>query len=163
MSYEFRQGVHIPAGVTADQAAHELERIRESIGLTPKNVVNESRPTDAPLHPCFEWDDTKAAERYREGQARTIIRAVILVEGENSGPIFYHIQAPEQPARYEHINVILKQPDMYDDALRRLKAELDAAAKSVAELRRHAPKAKAKNIQKLAGVLAKAQEVAARV
>ena len=94
MRHEFREGVRIPKGLTADQAAHELERIRKKFGLTPRNVVEQSRPDDSPLHGCFEWDDSAAAERYREGQARTIIRAVIQVEGENAAPIFYHIHEP---------------------------------------------------------------------
>lgn len=66
--------------VDAQTAGEELDRIRVSYGtLQPAAVVDESRPEDAPLHPCFEWDDETAAEKYREHQATTIIRSVRVV------------------------------------------------------------------------------------
>lgn len=163
MKYEFRQGVRIPAGLTPDQAATELERIRNNEGLTPSAVVEASRPEGSPLHHCFEWADSRAAELYRESQARTLIRAVIVVEENNTAPVYYHIQEPEQPPRYEHISVLVKRPDLFEDALRRLKGELTAAARSVNELQQFAPSTKAKSVKRLSGAIAKAQEVAANM
>lgn len=52
-------------------------------GLTPKTLVNASRPIDAPLHQEFEWNNNKAAEKYREEQAKKIIRNVVIVEVED--------------------------------------------------------------------------------
>lgn len=72
-------------GVDAQTAGTELERIRVSYGcnsftaLTPKAVVEEARPEDAPLHPAFEWDNDTAAEKYREHQATNLIRRVRVV------------------------------------------------------------------------------------
>lgn len=163
MKYEFRPGVHIPAGLTAEQTANELERIRKEKGLTAPAVVDASRPENAPLHSCFTWDDFEAAEKYRESQARTIIRAVFVVEDEKTAPVFYHIQEAEQPPRYEHISVIVKRPDLYEDALRRLKNEISTAVRSVKELEQYAPKAKAKDVQRISKALAKVQEAAANI
>jgi hypothetical protein len=47
--------------------------------LDPHDVVDEARPAASPLHGHFEWDDALAAEQYRLGQARAIIRAVRVV------------------------------------------------------------------------------------
>ena len=43
--------------------------------VTPALVVLAARPDESPLHQYFEWDDTKAGEKYREMQARTLLRA----------------------------------------------------------------------------------------
>lgn len=44
--------------------------------LTPQIVVDEARPSGAPLHDRFEWDDTIAGEKYRLVQASQLIRTV---------------------------------------------------------------------------------------
>lgn len=47
--------------------------------LTPENLVDVSRPEDAPVHDEFEWDDSIAAEGFRRHQAAMLIRQVVLV------------------------------------------------------------------------------------
>jgi len=77
MNYEF--GAPKPKGISPQVAAAEVNRIiARDGGATPSVVVDESRPEDAPLHPAFEWDDSVAAEQYRIGQARHIIRCVLI-------------------------------------------------------------------------------------
>jgi hypothetical protein len=41
--------------------------------LTPRDVVADARHKDSPLHGYFEWDDKKAAAKYRFVQARRLI------------------------------------------------------------------------------------------
>lgn len=36
-------------------------------------LIREAQAADSPLHEFFEWDDRKAAERYRSQQARTLL------------------------------------------------------------------------------------------
>lgn len=63
--------------ISPDETGHELERIRLLYGeLQAPAVVEESRSDSAVLHPCFEWDDTKAARRFRVRQARKIIQCI---------------------------------------------------------------------------------------
>ena len=82
--YVFAEGRRLP--VPAQTAGEELDRIEaRDGGITPKAVVEESRPEDAPLHPCFEWDNEVAAELYREDQARNIIRTVRVVRVDSAG------------------------------------------------------------------------------
>lgn len=51
-----------------------LEKIYDRDGcLTAEAVVREARKKSSPLHDQFTWDDTKAATKWREQQARTLI------------------------------------------------------------------------------------------
>lgn len=44
--------------------------------LTPKELVEAARDVNSPLHDEFEWNNTKAAQKYREWQARYIISSI---------------------------------------------------------------------------------------
>jgi hypothetical protein len=67
--------------IDAEKAGKELERIeKKHNGMNAKKVVDESRDEKAILHKCFEWNNEKAAEGYREVQAKEIIRHLIVVE-----------------------------------------------------------------------------------
>lgn len=52
----------------------------ENGALTPRLVVDAARDPEHPLHDRFEWDDSLAGEKYREQQARQLIRTVKVVE-----------------------------------------------------------------------------------
>src|SRR5262245_40933442 len=58
----------------------ELEKIRRRGGgrLTPRMVVEAAKAKAHPLHDEFEWDDSVAAQKYREDQARELIRYVTI-------------------------------------------------------------------------------------
>lgn len=118
---------------TVDPAtAHdELERIRKCNGdtLRAADVVDESRPAVAPLHPVFTWDDEQAAELWRQDEARRLIRNVCVViqgEGETqkARPVYIHTtpEAGRDTAGYRTISAV-----MADDNSRRA-AILDALA-----------------------------------
>jgi len=69
----------------------ELEKIykRRKV-VTVENVLDEAEKPDHPLHLFFEWDDEKAARKYRIVQAYSLIMAskfiVSLVENGNATP-----------------------------------------------------------------------------
>lgn len=66
--------------------ACELKKIQqESSVITPKLVVLAAEDEANPLHKYFEWNNTKAAERYREWQARSLIISVYLVDSDDEG------------------------------------------------------------------------------
>lgn len=61
-------------------AGKVFEELQNSeTGLTAKSLVDASRDESAPLHNEFEWDDTIAAEKYREEQATCMIRHLVIV------------------------------------------------------------------------------------
>jgi hypothetical protein len=86
-------------GVAAEDAFHELERIREARELTAEAVVEESKPKDAVLHPAFEWNDKRAAHEHRLWQARNVIRCVqVITPDRGREPIYVHVQRPAADA-----------------------------------------------------------------
>lgn len=105
--------------IEAQQAGEELSRIHNQRGcLTPKAIVDESRPEDAALHPVFEWDDWKAAENWREQQARQLVCCIVTQqETEKREPVevraFVHVQDSYQP-----VQVALTVPDMRAEVLK---------------------------------------------
>jgi hypothetical protein len=63
----------------AIQAALEQIRKRHKGRITRKMVVDAARRKDSPLHRYFEWNDTKAAEKYRLDQAQELITRYVVV------------------------------------------------------------------------------------
>lgn len=110
--------------VTAQTAGEELTRIYNTPGgLDPENIVNESRDAAAPLHPCFEWDDAKAAEKYREHQAAKLVRAIVTVEETTKGP--QYVRAfPHVEQHYHPIQVILSSEERTEELLHTALREL---------------------------------------
>ena len=54
-----------------------LQEIRDlEGGLTPEVVLEYARNKKDPLHRFFQWNDLRAAELYRRGQARILIRDI---------------------------------------------------------------------------------------
>jgi hypothetical protein len=79
MVYRWADRAHSPAGISAQVAGEEIERVRSKLGfITPLELLDASRQRDSRLHSAFEWNDSVAGERYRQEQARHIIKAVIV-------------------------------------------------------------------------------------
>lgn len=121
--YEFKHGSRIQADANA--AGAMCEQLEQTVGLTPKTLLDANRAEDAPLHSCFEWNDGAAAEKYREDQARHIINCLcIKTETPEQTPVraFFNIQKMV----YESTAVIIRQENKYaqllDMAIRELAA-----------------------------------------
>lgn len=126
MIYKFKSGTRLKVSA---QAAGELCAELESQGrLTPHEVVEASRPDDAPLHSAFEWDDAKAAEKYRETQASYIIRSVEVVPEGASKPTraFVSLVINENEREYHEINKVLRIRSERELLLEEAKRELMA-------------------------------------
>lgn len=71
--------IEAPVKIKHSEAVRRALRALERSGrLTPGDVVEAGRDPESPLHPMFEWDDGKAAERWRLEQARSLIRSVTI-------------------------------------------------------------------------------------
>lgn len=127
-------------GLTADQVAGELDRIRQAYGeLKPEHVVEESRPKDALLHSLFQWNDTVAAEQWRKEQAAKIIRNVnVVVKNENINctvRAFVSVSAGKDIARsYIPIKEAIVNKDAYADLLQQAKDEMSAFVRKYSQL-----------------------------
>ena len=80
--------------VQAEVAAQIVEELYAERGaVTPEAVVELARPSDAPLHTAFEWDDDVAAEAHREDQARKLLAKLVVSYRRADGTM-------TQPTRY---------------------------------------------------------------
>lgn len=60
--------------VSAETVGAALKSIEARDGnVTSKSFLDYSRPVDSETHGMFEWDDSVAAEKFRLGQATSII------------------------------------------------------------------------------------------
>lgn len=133
MIYQWKIPGLIP--IDAQTAGEELHRIYQKNGcLDAHDIVNESRSDDAPLHQCFEWDDEKAAEKYRENQAKDIVRSIIITqEKPNHEAIAVRAFVSVQES-YHPIEVVVNSAEQYSNLLKSALAELKAFEKKYAIL-----------------------------
>lgn len=69
-----------------DELASLAKRLTDP--LHPYDVVKWARKnTTSALHECFEWDDGKAADRYRIDQARHFIRMIVITPAGTGVPM----------------------------------------------------------------------------
>jgi len=50
--------------------------LEKSGRITAHAVLDAARPASSPIHDCFDWNDSEAAEKWRLEQARELIRRV---------------------------------------------------------------------------------------
>ena len=138
--YEFSVPSLYKGKVTADEAAAELERIREKHGiLRPELVVDESREESAILHRCFQWDDKTAAESYRKEQARKLIDSiqVVIVNSDvhYSVRAFVNVrQADDEKRSYTPLTEAIHDEKMYADLLAQAKEEMSSFVTKYSQL-----------------------------
>lgn len=137
MIYKWKVAGLMP--VDAQTAGEELNRIYTKNGaLNPADIVDESRPEDAPLHDCFEWRDDVAAEKYREQQAQTIVRAIVAVNEDatksESVRAFVHVRNT-----YEPISVVVNDAEKVQEVLQTALRELAAFRRKYETLSELAP------------------------
>lgn len=84
MVYKFRYPIF---PVDAQAAGEEIENIIKDCGVCdPSTVVDKSRPEDAVLHKCFEWDNEIAGEEWRRQRARVLVGGLIRVSVVENEP-----------------------------------------------------------------------------
>lgn len=115
------------------QAARaELEALRAEKGgsLLPADVVEQARSENSALHRYFEWDDTEAAQRYREQQARGVIRAVVRFMPNASGhpvSVRAYVSLPadrEARAGYRAVADVMDDEQLAAQALQSFEADV---------------------------------------
>jgi hypothetical protein len=146
MIYTFKNNKY---NADPQKVAEELERIRIENGqqLRTKDVVVQASAEDSPLHPCFTWDDTAAAHKYRMHEARELIRSIVVLKNETDKPtpVYWNviIKKTENATAeqfYQNTTVLMKRPEEYASALRGILGDLTAAQAGLEQLRALAPK-----------------------
>ncbi len=110
-----------------EQVYREITQLGEQ--YTPEQVVEIAKDEKTQLHGLFEWDDSKAAHKYRITQAQLIIRALVYVSdtarGEREAPKIRAIVQSGVINHYAEISVVAKNNDQYNRLLE--DAKRDAA------------------------------------
>ena len=95
--------------------------------VRPRDVWEESRSADSPLHGCFEWDNEKAAVIYRDRQARNLIGALRIVYKDDPTQEqrieFFHVEHEKHGSTYipsRHMNEADYARQVVRDCLRLL-------------------------------------------
>ena len=121
MTYQWKVPGIMP--VDAQTAGNEFQRIYERDGvIEPEVVVLESESASAPLHNCFEWNDAKAAHKYRITQAQGIIRAIVAVDETEKSPETRAFVSVER--KYHPVSVVIRNPEKRDILLQNALNEL---------------------------------------
>ncbi len=117
--------------VDANIVGGVVEQIEAENGsVTKEKFLDFSRPIDSPTHNIFEWDDSKAAEKYRLEQSLHTIGNLRVVytspsNEEVSVKAFINVSAMRETPSYESIAVALKDEDKRKNILNRIQGELD--------------------------------------
>lgn len=116
--YAWKDGARFP--ISADVAANELKRIKRVEGvLKAQVVVDHARDAASPLHRCFQWDDTEAANRFRLHQARCLMHNVYTVkwkedEATPDKPFVFNVATEEEGRSYKTASEIMDDRPAYD-------------------------------------------------
>jgi hypothetical protein len=118
----------------------ELHKLAKANGglLVPQKVVEAAQSKTSPLHSCFQWDDTEAAQQYRIWQARQLIRVVVQQIDGVSGktPIFVSLHSDRKDGDgYRVTTEVLSDDDRRSEMLADALAELNVVRKKYALLK----------------------------
>lgn len=115
----------------AQKVGARIETLRKKNGgsLKPAIIVADAASKSSPMHGFFEWNDRKAADKYRLSQAGYLLRAIVTqyAEGKPQTRAFVAVQYNgERKARFTSISVAMQDEDLRNQVLAAAKAELNA-------------------------------------
>lgn len=123
-----KTGASLFKDADAQLVANEIVSIGET--ATPKQIVEKARSAETELHKCFEWNDEKAAEKYRIQQAGDVVRNLVFVvvnqkTEEETKPTRYFLKPDEgYSGGYKQTTLILQKEDEREKILEQAKMEL---------------------------------------
>lgn len=119
---------YVSAGKFNDETANaigiRIERIKKRTGkqiVTPKEIVQDARDSTSPYHNLFTWDDSIAGEKYREEEARLILRSIVevrIVAGvQKDVRTFVNIISEEGERGYATLSEIEFKPQLMNQVI----------------------------------------------
>lgn len=135
--------------VSAEVAKSVMDQLASKGRLSPAELVEVSRPDDSPLHNEFEWDDSIAAEKWREQTGRVMIASISVTvdDEEQSPPVRAYFNIERTSHEYIPTEVIMSDESKKERLLNIAKRELTSF------------KAKYQTLAELAGVIHAINEV----
>lgn len=134
MTYQWRPATQVR--VNAQVAGEQMERLSETVGLSPQTLLDANRSPDAPLHGEFEWNNEIAAEKYRLTQASYLIRSISVQKSDDwkDGTVRAFFKVYDDEPEYRSITAIFDDLQSRDALLRRALRELMAFKKKYESL-----------------------------
>lgn len=140
-TYVWAPGSQIPGD--AEKVGQRLQQLG-GVRVTPRMVVDDARSVESPLHPCFEWDNVRAAELHREMQARYVIRSLHVVQeegDEDTRPktirafvsVIEDVSGEEQRA-YVPLARVLSDAELYDQMLQAALRDLQSFERKYSDI-----------------------------
>ena len=115
MVYQFENAAWkngIVAKTDAQTALKIMCELEEQGKLNAQELVNASRPADAPMHQDFEWDDAIAGEQWRKAQARVYIAGIVYAPVQTHGePVRVFAKLTAGSSEYTNLETIMRSPD----------------------------------------------------
>lgn len=115
--------------VSADVVGREFEKIEEKYGeVTSENILESASDEKSPIHNVFEWDDSKAAHKYRLHQATTLICNLKVTTDEHKDlSVRAYVDVSEsKKGSFINIGSAFKNPDTREMVIQRALSELEA-------------------------------------
>lgn len=128
MVYQWKPMSFVKADPQA--AGAQMEYLEKTGGLTAARLLDANREVGTPLHDDFEWNDSVAAEKYRENQASYFIRHITVTEtAQNNTPLavraFVKVVENQTPT-YASFSRVLSDAELREQMLSNAKSELAA-------------------------------------
>ena len=126
-----------PAGVEPEEVARELAKVASEEGiLKPASVVEAARSESSPLHPCFTWDDSVAAEKQRLHEARLLIKCIRIERPETGRTEPVYVSVRTEDARGYMRIADITTVDEWAGAVNRAREAVGRAVACIEDLRR---------------------------
>ena len=94
--YKWKSGARFSADV--ELVAEEINALGTK---DPHHLLIAAEDSEAELHKCFTWDDSKAAHMHRLSEARSLVRSVVVID-----------EAPDrEPIEYRAFEYVIVQPE----------------------------------------------------
>ena len=137
MVYEWKYNMPIKAQIVGEH----FEQLEKQQGhITPKIVLESARSEMSVIHPCFEWNDGVAAEKYRETQAGSLIRnptvRMIETDEKRTEPVRAYVSIKQSDSsEFISLQKVLGDEELTVRMLQQAKNELNAFAKKYSTLK----------------------------
>lgn len=111
----------------ASKVLDELSELGDEYSLS--DVVEKAKDKNSEMHSIFEWDDSVAGNKYREIQAGTMVRNLVIVrndETEEKTNIRCFVSTGKRDHTFTPTRLIVRNKSAYEELLERAYAELRA-------------------------------------
>jgi hypothetical protein len=110
MIYRFKASSYLHGDAQA--VGERLEQLRQrDSGVLPEAMVADAESDSSPLHPFFEWDNSVAAQKHRETQARELIRSLDIEYESTAKQSDMDIKVEASPERRVRAFVSIQRSD----------------------------------------------------